>query len=371
MKIAADYVVIGAGLTGATIARLLSDAGRDVVVIERRPDVAGNVADYMHVSGIRVHAHGPHYFRTSSENIWRFVTRFAQFYEYRAQLKARIDGRLENWPIAASFIRRAVGMSWAPSFSGTPRNFEEASLGQMPRLVYEKFIKEYNEKQWGVPAHTLAAELCGRFDVRHDDDPVLKPKATYQGLPLDGYSTMVRRMIIGIPTITGCDYLQHRDTIVHHRKLIFTGPIDAFFGHDLGRLSYRGQQRTHTYMPDVDYAQLCGQINTPQHVDGPQIRILEWKHMMRPQDTRHIKGTVLTTEVPCTPEDEDSFEYPFPDEANAKLYQRYRLRANDQDDVLICGRLGEYRYYDMDQAVGRAMKLGRQLLGDQTTSVAA
>jgi UDP-galactopyranose mutase len=356
-----DYLVVGSGLTGVVIARKLADAGREVLVVERRSHVGGNVHDHVHPSGVRIHTYGPHYFRTSSDEIWEFVNRFSSFYKYEAVLKSYVDGRYENWPIAASYIRRTVGENWKPEFTGTPRNFEEASLALMPRLVYEKFVKGYTEKQWGVPASSLCASLVKRFDVRNDDEPRLV-RHKYQGIPSDGYAAFMQNMLAGIPTIVNFDYLKHRDMIRPRRLLIFTGPIDEFFGFDLGRLSYRGQQRQHTYLPDVKFAQPCGQVNNPDPANGYHIRTLEWKHMMPKQYAERIEGTVLTWETPYGPTDPNHYEYPLPDGANARLYQQYRARAGALHNVLICGRLGEYRYYDMDQAIGRAMVLANRIL---------
>jgi len=360
--LSADYLVVGSGLTGSVIARALHEAGREVVMLDRRTHAGGNVHDHAHPSGIRIHTYGPHYFRTGSDRIWEFVNRFAEFATYEAALKSDVRGELANWPIAASYIARRVGLDWQPEFVGQLTNFEEAALSLMPRAIYEDFVKEYNEKQWGVPARQLAADLCKRFDVREDDEPRLKPNAAHQGIPLHGYTAMMAAMHDGIPVVLNCDYLKEPGRFTARKMLIFTGPIDEFFGFDLGRLVYRGQQRQHTYLPDVDFAQPCGQVNNPTHVGGPHIRTLEWKHMMPREFAQRITGTVLTTETPHTPTDPSGYEYPFPDADNAALYQRYRERADAMDGVLICGRLGEYRYYDMDQAIGRAMVLAERLL---------
>lgn len=357
-----DYVVVGSGLTGAVIARTLVDAGRDVVVVDRRSHVGGNVHDHVHPSGVRVHSYGPHYFRTSSDRIWDWARRFTDFYRYEAALLSDVDGQLEQWPVTASYIRRHVGDSWAPDFVGTPSNFEQAALAIMPRQVYEKFIKEYNAKQWGVDCTELSAKLCGRFDVRHDDEPRLKPSAKYQGIPSGGYAAWMQRMLEGIPVLLNYDYLARRGDIIARKLLVYTGPIDEFFGCDLGRLVYRGQKRLHRYEPDVAYAQPCGQVNNPLHVGGPHIRTLEWKHMMPRDYADRILGTVLTTEVPFTPTDPNEFEYPFPDEANALLYGMYRRRADSLEGTVIAGRLGEYRYFDMDQAIGRALALADRII---------
>jgi UDP-galactopyranose mutase len=357
-----DYLIVGSGLTGAVLARSLTDAGRDVLVVDRRPHPGGNVHDHAHESGVRIHTYGPHYFRTSSDRVWEFATRFAPFYKYEAALLSKVDGELAQWPLAASYIRRVIGADWSPEFTGIPVNFEEAALSIMPRAVYEKFVKEYNEKQWGVPARTLSARLCGRFDVRHDDEPRLKPDAKYQGIPEPGYAEWTRRMLDGIPVVLDFDYLHQRDDVRPRKGLVFTGPIDEFFGFDLGRLKYRGQLRSHHYLPDADFAQPCAQVNNPLHAGGPHIRTLEWKHMMNPREVGHVRGTVLTTETPFTPERPTDYEYPFPDDANSELYRAYRRRADLLTGVLICGRLGEYRYYDMDQAMARALALADRML---------
>jgi UDP-galactopyranose mutase len=361
-----DYLIVGSGLTGSVIARALADAGRDVLIVDRRDHPGGNVHDHTHGSGIRIHTYGPHYFRTHSDRIWDYVTRFAEFFTYEACLKTLVDGRHENWPIAASYIARHIGADWKPQFTGTPTNFEQAALSLMPRRIYEKFIKEYNEKQWGVPAHTLSADLCKRFDVRADDEPRLKPNCKHQGIPLPGYAHLMQKMIQGVPVELNFDYLERRGEAEARKLTIFTGPIDSLFDYELGRLAYRGQQRRHSYLPDAGFAQPCGQVNTPMHSQGPAIRTLEWKHMMPPDDAGRITGTVLTTETPYTPDDPGGYEYPFPDDANASLYQRYRKMADDTDRVLVCGRLGEYRYFDMDQAIARAMLLAERILrGDR------
>ncbi|MBA4019061.1 MAG: hypothetical protein C0483_17980 [Pirellula sp.] len=358
-----DYLIVGSGLTGAVIARHLADLSRDVLIVDRRAHVGGNVHDHAHASGIRIHTYGPHYFRTSSERIWEFATRFSPFFKYEAALVSDIGGEFAQWPIAGSFIQRLVSRDWRPEFQGSPSNFEEAALAIMPRKVYELFVKEYNEKQWGVSATSLSAKLCGRFDVRHDDEPRLKPNAKYQGIPVPGYAEWMRRMTEGIPLLLNFDFLARRDEIRPKKGLIFTGPIDEFFRCDEGKLAYRGQRRQHTYLPDVaTFAQPAGQVNAPLHAQGPHVRTLEWKHMMPQEFAERIRGTVLTTETPFSPTNPNEFEYPFPDEANAQLYARYRRRADALEGVLIAGRLGEYRYYDMDQAIARAMALAEQLV---------
>jgi UDP-galactopyranose mutase len=356
-----DYLVVGSGLTGAVMARTLRDAGHDVLVLDRRDHAGGNVHDFEHPSGIRIHTYGPHYFRTNSERIWEFVTRFADFHPYEAIVASMVDGQVEPWPVSAEYIRRTVGEAWEPAFSGTPHNFEEASLAMMPATVYEKFVKGYSEKQWGVPAVSLDAELAGRFEVQGGNDLRLK-KHRHQGVPVDGYAAFMTRMLEGIPLELEVDYLVRRDDFTYRKGLVFTGPIDEFFGFDLGKLKYRGQRREHEYLPDVERYQPFGQVNNPDPANGAYIRTLEWKHMMPPTAQTSRRGTVITRETPHTPTEPHEYEYPFPDGENRELYSRYRARATTLRDVMVCGRLGEYRYYDMDQAIARAMLLVKRLI---------
>lgn len=356
-----DFVIVGSGLTGSTVARLLHDAGKSVIVLERRGEVGGNVADFRHPSGIHIHKYGPHLFRTNSDAIWNFVTRFANFYPYKHVIKSYVDGSYENWPIAASYIQRVCGPNWRPeTLTETPRHFEEAALSLMPRLIYEKFVKGYTQKQWGVCPTSLDADLCKRFDVRVDDNPYLTPHAKYQGLPCDGYSMLVRRMLTGIPVVLHFDYLSDRSLFRAREKTIFTGPIDAYFNWELGRLMYRGQKRVVEYLGDVDWALPCGQVNYPDA--RPAIRQIEWKHLMRQEYASRIRGTVITTETPHTPEHLDEYEYPFPSLDNRQRLAAYQRMLAEEHNVIVCGRLGEYRYYDMDQAIGRAMVIARKLL---------
>lgn len=356
-----DYLIVGSGLTGATIARHLTDHNREVLVVDRRSHIGGNVHDHVHPSGIRVHTYGPHYFRTHSKELWEYVNRFGRFYAFEPCVKSLVDGAYENWPIAASYIRRLVGEAWTPGFHGIPGNFEDASLSMMPRTIYEKFVKGYTEKHWGVPAHTLSVDLARRFDVRFDDEPRLV-RHQYQGLPATGYSEWMRNLLAGIPVLVNCDYLLDRDSFHARRLLVFTGPIDEFFGFCLGRLQYRGQIREHRYLSDIEYAQPCQQVNNPQTEYGSHIRTLEWKHMVPADAAKYIRGTLLTTEWAVTPDSPNCYEYPFPDARNRALLKRYLQLADAMRDVVICGRLGEYRYYDMDQAIGRARTLAQKIM---------
>jgi UDP-galactopyranose mutase len=361
MSLSVDFLIVGSGLTGATIARTLVDAGCEVLVLERRAHFGGNVHDQTHSSGIRVHTYGPHYFRTNSEEIWQFVNRFADFFSYEAVVKTLVDGELEQWPITAGYICRAAGVDWRSSSEKTPANFEEACLARMPRVVYEKFVRGYTEKQWGISARNLAPNLASRFEVRLDND-IRFSRHKCQGIPRAGYADFSHKLLEKVPVLLNCDYLRMRDCFEARKLLIFTGAIDEFFSYDLGKLHYRAQRREHVFLENFACVQPCGQVNNPSPDHGSHIRTLEWKHMMPPDQTAHILGTVLTREYPYTPLDSDHYEYPFPDERNQTLYQAYRARVSGMKQLTICGRLGEYRYFDMDQAIGRALRLARKIL---------
>jgi UDP-galactopyranose mutase len=229
-------------------------------------------------------------------------------------------------------------------------------------VVYEKFVRGYTEKQWGVAASSLAASLAGRFEVRSNGDVRLKTHR-FQGLPMAGYAQFMEAMLGGIPVFLHFDYLRCRSEVAARKLLVYTGPIDEFFSYDLGRLRYRCQRRETHYLPDVQRFQPVGQVNYPSFADGPHIRILEWTHMAPPGKQAVVSGTVITVEVPTDASRPDEYEYPFPDELNRQLYERYAERARALNNVLFCGRLGEYRYYDMDQAIARAMQYALKILG--------
>ena len=357
-----DYLVVGTGLTGATIAQQLAAGGWSVVAVDRRAEIGGNVADYMHPSGIRVQTHGPHYFRTSSTRLWQFVQRFSSFFPYEARVLSRVDGIDEHWPVTAACILRRAGYL-PPRMPATGDDFESAVLSIMPRAVYEPFVKEYTEKQWGCSPRELDVALAARVQIRWDDDTRLTPRARHQGLPVAGYSALVKRMLRSIPVVLNFDYLRNRDLFRPRRMTVFTGPIDEYFDFVLGRLHYRGQQRVTTYHPETAQFQPVAQVNEPQHAAGPHIRTIEWKHLMRPVDAARAVGTVVTRETPFSPSDTEHYEYPFPDDSNRLLYERYRALAAELPHTLICGRLGEYRYYDMDQAIARALTLAQRIAG--------
>jgi UDP-galactopyranose mutase len=330
-KLRADYLIVGSGLTGASVARTLSDAGRDVLVLERRTHAGGNVRDAVHEpSGVRWHVHGPHYFRTNCERLWDWVRRFSPFRPWAARVQTEIDGRLYRWPLKTT-----------------------------DRHLWAEAVGGYNRKMWGVDA---PAEALARVETRQDDDDERLKTDRFQGLPTFGYSAWVENMLAGVPVVTGFDYLRRRGEVKARRKLIFTGPVDEFYGFDLGRLAYRGQRRELTHHADACVPlQPVVQVNRPGP-EVPHIREVEWNHLAASPSWRG--GSLVTRETPYTPADPDGFEYPVNDAANAALRERYRARARAEGGVVFAGRLGRGIYLDMNEAVAAGLKLANRIIDE-------
>ena len=361
-----DYLIVGSGITGATIARMLHDAGREVLVIDRRQHLGGNVHD-QEIDGLRIHTYGPHYFRTSSSFIWEWVNRFADFQPFEARVLSDIGaGHLVQWPPTLQQVQ-ALCHGWQPQQRCVnPRNLEDAALSMMPRQAYELFIKPYNEKQWGKPPAELSPALCKRFSLRTEGETRLTPGARFQGIPKDGYSAWMAAMLDGIDVYLGIDYQEVRHSI-KAKKTIYTGPIDEFFSFDMGRLQYRGQRRAHRIVDASTHGLPCIQVNNPTHAGGSHIRSIDWRHLLDDQQRNEISRTIITTETPYSPTDPDCFEYPFPDAANQKLAAAYQQRAKEiGSSVLIAGRLGSFRYMDMDQAIAKALSMRGKVMSHST-----
>jgi UDP-galactopyranose mutase len=283
----ADVVVVGAGLTGATVARRLADQGLSVLVLERRAQVGGNCADIRHEpSGLLVNKHGPHYFRTGSKRIWEFVCQYAAFVPFAARVRAHADGELHRWPIA---LQQVVRSQHHPSDSHAT-NFEDVCIARFGQKHYDMLIGPYTKKQWGVEPSTLSADLARRIELRLGDDDRLMT-VPYQGVPLMGYSAMVRSMLFGVDTLTGVDWLK---TEVSAPVVVYTGAIDEFFDYAFGRLRYRSQRRVDVYHSQKPMHQGFVQINYPSP-DVDYVRAIEWRHMRK---EKHATGTVVTYEYP-------------------------------------------------------------------------
>lgn len=332
--------IIGAGLTGATIARLALDDGYPVQVIERRAFVGGNTADAVWANGQRYNLYGPHYFRTSSDLIWKFVNRFSPWRQYSAVLSSLVDGKIEAFPIQASYIDKLCGRGWRsnlPTVAAT--NFEEACLRHMPREVYDCFVYGYTKKQWGCEPSELSADLAARVEVRGDGDRRLKSDK-YQGFPIGGYCAMVESMLAGADVRLKTP----SQSVGWGSPLVYTGGIDQFFGYTLGHLPYRTQEREHR-----SGRLSCMQLNYPD-MSVPHIREMDWRFSWDGPG-------FVTTETPRWAQSEEEREYPYPSAKARAMYDGYAKLAAEHSNVLFAGRLGEYRYYDMDHAIMRAMTL--------------
>jgi UDP-galactopyranose mutase len=333
VTISADYIVVGAGLTGATVARTLADAGREVVVVDRRPYPAGNCADRVHVgTGLRYGLHGPHYFRTNSLKIWEWANRFCRFYPWAARVKTCVWGNLYRWPLTVEH-----------------------------RHLYCAAVDDYNKKMWGT-AHP-PAEVTRRIEDRRDEyDDRLKTDK-YQGLPEDGYTLWIARMLRDIPVVLDYDYVRFKEKTQARVKVVYTGAVDELFSFVHGRLRYRSQQRKVVHLSALTQPlQDVVQVNWPQP-DVKYIRCVEWNYCA--EKPRWNCGVLATYETPADPQRPDQYEYPYNDAANSRLYEQYRCMANVDPKLVVCGRLGVYRYLDMDQCIASAMLVAERMLREQ------
>lgn len=333
--ISADYIVVGSGLTGATIARTLADAGREVVVLERRAAVGGNVRDAVHEpSGIRYHCHGPHYFRTNSDRIWEWAQRFAPFYRFEARVLISLDGRLLRWP-----------------------------LRDADKHLRQRIEDAYNLKMWGTA--DVPREISQRVEVRRDEADERLKTDKHQGLPRGGYSAWMEEVLRDVPVVLNYPFYREHG-LRAKRRMIYTGPIDELFACDEGRLRYRCQRRRLHWLPGrKSHWQLAPQINTPEGnpwgASDELLRSIEWNWLSESSERAWSNGSLMTFEAPDDPRTFDEAEYPFNDEANKALAARYRERALAAG-IVPCGRLGSYRYLDMDAAIGAALKVAEGLL---------
>lgn len=357
-----DYIIVGAGLFGAIFARQMKEAGRRCLVIDRRKHIGGNIFTRS-LNGIHVHEYGPHIFHTSSRNIWDYVNRFAEFNHFHDEPVANYRGELYNLPFNMNTFHQMWGIS-TPSeaaaiierqrseLSGRePSNLEEQAISLVGRDIYEKLIRHYTEKQWGRPCTELPAFIIRRLPVRFRyDNNYFNDE--YQGIPKDGYTAMAERLLDGIEVRLGVDYLQHRDELrVLADRVIYTGTIDGYYDFRFGALEYRSLRFETEMLSDVDNYQGVAIMNftDPEH---PYTRIIEHKHFTFSEG----RGTVITREYSSTWNPGDEPYYPVNDAKNQALYERYRELAAGEEGVIFGGRLGEYRYYNMDKVVERALE---------------
>jgi UDP-galactopyranose mutase len=367
-----DYLVVGAGLAGSTVAeRLASQLGATVLVVDKRPHVAGNTYDPVGEDGLRYHRYGPHIFHTNARHVVDYLSAFTRWRPYEHRVLARVGGELLPIPINRTTINKLYGLELdaagvARFLAGRAEpaaridNSEQLILSRVGRELYEMFFRDYTRKQWGLDPAELDASVCGRVPTRTgDDDRYFGDR--FQAMPADGFGAMVTRMLANprIEVVTGTDFasIAGRASFGH---VIYTGPIDEFFGYKLGRLPYRSLRlvfETH----DTEWAQPVACVNEPSPVVA-HTRTTEYKHLTGQQ---HRK-TIVSREYPV---DDGEPYYPIPRPENRELYRRYARLAAAQRNVTFVGRLAEYKYFNMDQVVASALAAFDVLA--RTTAVAS
>ena len=359
-----DYLVVGAGLFGAVFAQQCKAAGKSVLVIDKRPNIAGNVYT-QEVEGINVHVYGAHIFHTNNKEVWDYVNRFAEFNRFTNAPVANYKGELYSLPFnmytfnkmwgvvtpqeAAAKIQEQVDAAGITE----PKNLEEQAISLVGTDIYEKLVKGYTEKQWGRDCKDLPAFIIKRLPVRLTFDNNYF-NALYQGIPMGGYTKMVENMLQGIEVRLNVDYLENKaqlDALAD--KVVYTGAIDAYFGYQLGTLEYRSV-RFETELLDIPNFQGNAAVNYTDR-ETPWTRIIEHKWFEFGTQPK----TVISREYSSEWKKGDEPYYPVNDERNGELYQRYKTLAEGEKNVIFGGRLGEYKYYDMDAVIASALALSQ------------
>jgi UDP-galactopyranose mutase len=361
-----DVLVVGAGFAGAVIAERLACAGREVLVIDRRDHVAGNAYDHLDSHGILVHKFGPHLFHTNSDAVFEYLSRFTAWHPYEHRVRVSLAGKLYPLPINQDTINQLYGLSLdeagVEAFLASKRECrspvltsEDVVLNAVGRELCDKIFRGYTRKQWNLDLSELSPIVLARIPTRTNrDDRYFTDK--HQAMPTEGYTRMFERLLTHprIRVETGVDFATIRDRI-SPRLIVYTGPIDEYFGFQLGTLPYRSIRFEHQHLATVEQFQPVGTVNYPNEHD--YTRITEFKHISGQQHA----GTSIVKEFPTS---EGEPYYPVPRPANLELYQRYEQLAQSQKQVVFVGRLAQYRYYNMDQAAAAALKVAARITGE-------
>ena len=358
-----DYLIVGAGLFGSTFAHEMTKLGKKCLVIDRRQHIGGNIYCEK-VNGINVHKYGAHIFHTSNKKIWEYVNQFAEFNNYVNSPIANYHGELYNMPFNMNTFTKLWGVvtpkeamekreSQKSILNGKePQNLEEQAISLVGEDIYRKLVKEYTEKQWGRDCKELPSFIIKRLPVRftfnnnYFNDP-------YQGIPIGGYNVIIEKMLEGSDVKLGVDYLKEKDKYDSMaKKVLFTGMIDEYFNYNLGNLEYRTLRFENEVLEDVDNYQGVAVMNFTSH-EQEYTRIIEHKHF----EFNDCKGTVITKEYPSAWKLGDEAYYPVNDDRNSKLYKEYEELAKKEKNVLFGGRLGQYKYYDMDKVIDAALDM--------------
>lgn len=366
-----DYLIVGAGLFGAVTARELTDAGMKVLVIDKRDHIGGNVYTEK-TEGINVHKYGAHIFHTNDSKVWEYVNRFARFNRFTNSPVANYKGELYSlpfnmytfnkmWGVVTPDEARAKIEEQKKEITHEPTNLEEQAISLVGRDIYEKLIKGYTEKQWGRECKELPAFIIKRLPVRFTYDNNYF-NALYQGIPVGGYTKLLENMLSGIDTELETDYLDNKESCdAKAERVIYTGAIDAYFDHSLGNLEYRSVRFENETL-DVPNYQGNAAVNYTDR-DTPWTRIIEhkWFEFGKDEEGNDLPKTVISREYSSEWHPGDEPYYPVNDERNTELYKRYRELADKEDKVTFGGRLGEYKYYDMDQVIARALDVVKEI----------
>ena len=361
-----DYLIVGAGLFGATFARQAMDAGKKVLVVDRRSHIAGNVYTEP-VAGIQVHRYGAHIFHTNDREVWEYLNRFAEFNRFTNAPVANFHGELYSLPFNMYTFNKMWGVTTPAQAAAEiarqreaagitePKNLEEQAISLVGRDIYEKLVKGYTEKQWGRPCTELPAFIIKRLPVRLTFDNNYF-NALYQGIPVGGYTAMVARMLEGAEVWLNTDFLEDREALsALAERVVYTGPVDAYFGFCRGPLEYRAV-RFETELLDMPNFQGNAAVNYTDR-ETPWTRIIEhkWFEFGKDEAGNDLPKTVISREYSSEWKPGDEPYYPVNDEHNSKLYASYKALADKEDKVIFGGRLGEYKYYDMDQVIAAAL----------------
>lgn len=359
-----DYLIVGAGLFGAVFAHEMKKAGKTCKVIDKRAHLAGNIYTEEQ-AGIRVHKYGAHIFHTSDKKVWDYVNQFAEFNHYINSPLAVYKDELYNLPFNMNTFSKMWGIKTPAEAKEkiahqisllnirTPENLEEQALSLVGRDVYEKLVKGYTEKQWGRDCRELPAFIIKRLPLRftYDNNYFTDP---YQGIPKGGYTRIVEKMLEGISVETGVTYKEFiaREKQDDFDKVLYTGMIDEYFEYCLGELEYRSLRFETEYLAECDNYQGNAVVNYTER-EVPYTRIIEHKHF----EFGSGSGTVITREYPTEWHRGDEPYYPVNNEKNDRLYGEYLKLAQKEEKVLFGGRLGAYRYYDMDKVIAAALEM--------------
>jgi UDP-galactopyranose mutase len=370
-----DYLIVGAGLYGAVFAQEAKKKGKRVLVIDKRPHIGGNVYT-QEMEGIHVHVYGAHIFHTNNKQVWEYVNRFAEFNRFTNSPVANYHGELYSLPFNMYTFNKMWGVvtpeeaaakiqeQKAAAGITQPKNLEEQAISLVGTDIYEKLVKGYTEKQWGRPCHQLPAFIIKRLPVRLTFDNNYF-NALYQGIPMGGYTKLVENLLEGIEVRLNTDYLADKaglDALAE--KVVYTGPIDAYFGYKLGTLEYRSV-RFETEVLDIPNFQGNAAVNYTDR-ETPWTRIIEhkWFEFGKDGDGNDLPKTVISREYSSEWKPGDEPYYPVNDEKNGALYAQYKALAQEEEKVLFGGRLGEYQYYDMDAVIAAALAKCREELGE-------